>query len=90
MYRIAQEAINNAVKHANATSIEVELFSTENYISMVIKDNGSGFSESTEKSNGIGLRTMNFRANMIGGNLKINSIRGQGTEVICQIPKTKL
>ncbi|MEX0720904.1 MAG: PAS domain-containing sensor histidine kinase [Balneolaceae bacterium] len=90
IYRIAQEAINNAVKHGKATSIEVELSSAGDYISLHVKDNGSGFHEPGATSEGIGIRTMNFRANMIGGDLKISSEKGKGTEIICEIPKVNL
>lgn len=86
MYRIAQEAINNAVKHAQATTIEVDLTSAGDYVSMCIRDNGSGFN-SGALNGGRGLRIMKFRSNMIDGNLIINSKRGEGTEVICQVPK---
>lgn len=86
IYRIAQEAINNAVKHSNATSIEVELSSSGNHITLRVKDNGRGFPES-EVSKGIGMRIMNFRANMIRGDLKITSEKGKGTEIICPVPK---
>lgn len=86
VYRIAQEAINNAVKHGNATSIDVELSSSENYHYLSVKDNGSGFPGPDTMSDGIGLRIMNFRAHMIGGDLKINSEKDKGTEIICEIP----
>ncbi|HKK44072.1 MAG TPA: PAS domain S-box protein [Balneolaceae bacterium] len=86
LYRIAQEAINNAVKHGEATFIDVELSVLEDHVLLTVKDNGKGFSEARQKSDGMGVRIMNFRANMIGGNLKINSEPGKGTEIICKIP----
>lgn len=87
LYRITQEAINNAVKHGKATSIEVELSSFEDQIFLRIQDNGSGFQEPEERSDGMGLRIMHFRSQMIGGNLKINSKKGVGTEITCHIPR---
>lgn len=85
LYRIAQEAINNAVKHGKATSIEVELSSSsKDHIILRVKDNGSGFIE-PEVSEGIGMRIMKFRANMIGGDLNIISEKDVGTEVMCWI-----
>jgi len=88
LYRIVQEAINNALKHGNATSIDVKLSYLGEYIQLCIVDNGQGFFESGEKDNGMGIRIMNFRAQMIGGNLEINSQEGKGTEVICKVPRT--
>ena len=87
LYRIAQEAMNNAVKHGKATSIEVVFSADSDYLMLQIKDNGKGFSEPGSKNNGMGLRIMNFRANLIGGNLEINSEKGIGTEIICKVPQ---
>lgn len=87
LYRIAQEAINNAVKHGKATSIEINLSSSEDQILLRIQDNGSGFPEPEERSDGMGVRIMQFRSQMIGGNLKINSEKGKGTEITCQVSK---
>lgn len=89
LYRIVQEAINNAVKHGKATSIEVELFSDNQHLLLRIKDNGCGFSETSHQSDGMGIRIMHFRAQMIGGNLEINSDKKKGTEVICRLSLTE-
>jgi len=86
LYRIAQEAINNAVKHGNPTAIDVALSTYEDYITLRIKDNGKGFSESQTKGDGMGIRIMHFRANIIGGNLEINTEKSAGTEIICNAP----
>ncbi len=86
MYRIAQEAITNAVKHAQAGSIDIELTSSGDWISMCIKDNGKGFNSNAMDS-GRGLRIMKFRSHMIDGSLKINTKKGEGTEIICRVPK---
>ncbi|MEX0649320.1 MAG: PAS domain S-box protein [Balneolaceae bacterium] len=87
LYRIAQEAINNAVKHGKASSIEVELSSSIDDITLLIKDNGRGLPKSKTMKEGIGLRIMKFRANMIGGDLKITSEKGEGTEVMCRMSR---
>jgi two-component system CheB/CheR fusion protein len=90
LYRIAQEAINNAVKNGNATVIDVKLTSNDDHMTLCIDDNGSGFPEPEERGDGMGVRIMNFRAQMIGGNLEINSEKGKGAEIICQIPISNL
>ncbi len=90
LFRIAQEAINNAIKHANAQDVEVDLFSSEGHLTLRIKDNGSGFIKSETMSNEIGLRSMKYRARIIGGDLEINTQKGIGTSVVCRIPVNQL
>lgn len=86
LYRIAQEAINNAVKHGKTSSIQVLLTASKDNIILQVKDHGKGFPESRPTTNGMGVRIMQFRANMIGGHLEINSDKGEGTEIICKVP----
>jgi PAS domain S-box-containing protein len=86
LYRIAQEAINNAVKHGKAQQIGLVLAKTAGAISLTIRDDGVGFPKTDSRSNGIGLRVMNYRAGMIGATLSIQGHRGGGTLVSCQLP----
>lgn len=90
LYRITQEAINNALKHGHATRINLalKLDETENQLS--IEDNGAGFSMDETKRESMGLRLMHYRAGMIGGNLRINSIKGRGTRVECFFPNLRI
>jgi PAS domain S-box-containing protein len=85
LYRIAQESINNAIKHGKAQRIHVALTRVNRTISLTIKDDGTGFSKGDSKSKGIGLRVMNYRAGMIGASLTIQSSRSGGTAVCCQM-----
>lgn len=82
-YRIAQEATNNIIKHAEATEITINLKTTADQADLSIKDNGKGFS--TENgSAGLGLHTMRERAEKVGASLQVTSEEGQGTEIaIC-------
>ncbi|AEI48840.1 ATP-binding protein [Runella slithyformis] len=91
LYRIAQEAINNAVKHAEATQISLEVSLINKRIALRIKDNGKGFNVTGKKSKANvsptnGLRNLHERAHLLDGTLKINSAIGRGTEIIAQIP----
>jgi len=90
LYRIVQEAINNAIKHGKASSIDIEFSTSREHLLLRIKDNGCGFPETPKKNNGMGIRIMHFRAQIIGGGLEINSERGKGTEIICRLPVTKM
>lgn len=84
IYRIAQEAINNAVKHAGAKRITVTLdFSKENKF-LCIEDDGCGFDPEAEQGPSSGLRLMPYRAAMFGGSLVISSQPDAGTRVECR------
>jgi signal transduction histidine kinase len=87
LFRLAQEAVSNAVKHGKATEISIHLKSDPGWIYLGISDNGAGFSpDKTPASNGMGLRIMKFRAEMIGGTLTIERNANGGMVVMCTAP----
>jgi two-component system sensor kinase FixL len=90
LYRIAQEAILNAVTHGRAKQITVSLAATKAELSLVVKDNGCGLPADVAGSQGMGLRVMKYRANLFGGHLSIGPRKRGGTEVICRIEKSLL
>ena len=91
LYRITQEALNNAVRHGNARRIEVTLDSCPRGRRLVIDDHGEGFDPQQKTTGaGVGLRLMHYRAAMIGGNLSIESQPQGGTRVECIFPFTPL
>ncbi len=80
LYRIAQEAANNAVKHGHATHISIDLSAPQGKIQIAIHDNGAGFRpDHVSTDTGMGLQIMHYRANMIGAILDIESTPGSGT-----------
>ncbi|OGW33089.1 MAG: hypothetical protein A2X59_08985 [Nitrospirae bacterium GWC2_42_7] len=87
-FRIAQEALTNAAKHAQADSLIINIEMTNRIFRMTITDNGKGFSlqDTTEskKQSGWGLINMQERAEAIGGQFKINSSPGKGTQIIVE------
>ena len=85
LYRIAQEAINNAVRHGKARKIEIELFATKGQPALRVADNGIGFKKAAKEPKGMGLRTMNYRADLIGADFAISKRPGHGTVVICSL-----
>ncbi len=88
IYRIIQEIINNAIKHADASEINIEFSETESQYQLIVSDNGIGFNlEETDVEKGHGLRNIESRANYLNSNLKINTSVGKGTEYDFQIPK---
>lgn len=86
LYRITQEAIHNAIKHGNARRIEVQLEADEKRLRLKIRDDGNGFSPDTGSGTGMGLRIMQYRANSLGGDLKIQAQSESGVEIICTVP----
>jgi PAS domain S-box-containing protein len=86
LYRIAQEAANNAVKHGKATRIDLTLGQTDAGILLTIDDDGVGFTPSDPSTGGLGLHIMRYRAAMIGGSLSIESRPHRGATVTCSLP----
>ena len=85
LYRIAQEAVDNAVKHGKASEITVRLSANPNAVSLSVSDDGVGFSKTQKNSTGIGLSVMEYRAEFIGGELSIEERSNGGTTVSCVI-----
>jgi signal transduction histidine kinase len=86
LYRIAQEAVSNAVRHGQATEIEVLLEESDSGIRLAVSDNGKGMPASQPPQRGLGLRTMADRAKSIGGEFYIRSSALGGTEIGCVAP----
>lgn len=88
LYRIAQEAIHNAVKHGKPNTINVRLSKSGRHISLVIIDNGKGFNsdEKIEEADGMGIKIMKYRASLMGGILEIIRTNDETTVVRCIIP----
>jgi signal transduction histidine kinase len=85
LYRIAQEALSNAARHAHASRITVELRGTEGELTLQVEDDGTGMPG--ESPGGMGLRTMAYRAQILGGELNIASAAGGGARVTCRVPR---
>ena len=87
LYRIVQESVNNAIKHAKATLIKIELKNEGSQLILLIEDNGVGFTASELKNkDGIGLNNLEARAQSLKGFLKFDSIKNAGTKILVQIP----
>ena len=86
LYHIAQEAVNNAIKHGHAKTIMIRLYAGETLGTLVIKDDGIGIEKPLGPHNGVGMHIMNYRAGMIGGTLEIRRELPRGTSVTCRFP----
>ncbi len=87
LYRIAQEAVNNAVQHGQADRIRIVLAAGEEQLRLQVRDDGVGFEGESPPEDGMGVRIMNYRARIIGGTLDISSARGDGAVVTCTLPR---
>jgi two-component system sensor kinase FixL len=86
LYRIVQEALNNAVKHAEASQIDISLGVEGGRGCFLISDNGKGMQDRPENSPGLGLRIMRYRCSLIDAELLIESSYHQGTRLKCYFP----
>lgn len=86
-YRIAQEALTNALKHAHCTQVTIDMTDSGNVLTLEISDNGRGFSQSeVGKPKAYGLKGLNERAKSVGGWLDVSTRDGQGTSIILSVP----
>jgi signal transduction histidine kinase len=90
LYRIAQEAVGNAIKHGEAEDVVIRLESSDSGCTLRIIDNGSGLPAKPEKDKGMGLRIMSYRSELIGAKLGISRRSPKGTEVTCTLPLHEL
>ncbi len=86
VYRVIQEALTNIAKYANVIEAEVGVLETETEVLVRVADRGAGF-DRTRGGDGVGLFSMEERANSVGGRLEIVSAIGEGTEVLLTVPK---
>jgi signal transduction histidine kinase len=93
LYRILQEALNNAVKHSRASSISVHFLSENNFLLCQVQDDGIGFDTSLVRKPGrigLGLVSMQERINAVGGTFQIESSSGRGAHLSFRLPMTSL
>jgi signal transduction histidine kinase len=94
IFAIVQETVNNAIKHAKAKNIVVELNETASAINTTISDDGRGFEVDTvmdnyEQRGSLGMVNIRERTELIGGELTVESVPGQGTRFTISVPKEK-
>ena len=83
LYRIAQEALTNSIKHAKAGQVTICLERTGGAIVLTVNDDGQG---KRRAARGLGTLMMEYRANAIGGTLRLESTEGRGTNLTCRVP----
>jgi len=86
IYKIAQEAVTNAIKHGKAKRVDISLANGSDSLLLKVQNDGLPFPDLKSKSTGLGLRIMNYRASLIGGALEIKGVGAHGTCVSCSVP----
>jgi signal transduction histidine kinase len=87
LFRIAQEALRNAIKHSGAEDFQVRLSGTPGAVHLSVRDDGVGFDPKTAMNRrGLGLISMRERINLLNGTIKIRSKAKGGTEIRCSVP----
>lgn len=86
LFRIIQEAIQNAVIHSDTEKLELRMFQKENVLSVSVKDYGIGFAGEEKKENHFGLAMMQERAKIIDAKIQIDSVLNKGTEIVILLP----
>ncbi len=86
LFRILQEAINNVVKHSDASMLTITIAQVNDCLQLMITDNGKGFMVNPSKHSGYGLQNITFRANEMDAVLSISSTPGQGTQITIDLP----
>jgi PAS domain S-box-containing protein len=89
LYRIAQEAVNNAIKHGQAKNIFISLLAADGYGTLKIENDGASLPEPSVNDSGMGMQIMNYRGRMIGGSLKVQSGEARGVTITCLFPLTE-
>jgi signal transduction histidine kinase len=90
LYRVAQEALQNALKHSRATELALDLSGTSDGLTLTFRDDGVGFDIDAAWKTGIGLRSMSERLQAVGGSLTLTSRPGAGTRLRAFVPRHAL
>ncbi len=87
LFRIAQEALRNALRHAEPSQVDIVFTGDADAVVLMVEDDGAGLPPPEERGTGMGLQIMAYRAAFIGGTLSVVPAPGEGTRVICHLPR---
>jgi signal transduction histidine kinase len=86
LYRIAQEAVRNAVRHGRARTIRLHLHGARAKVRLTVTDDGTGMPPDAVDAAGMGLKIMQYRARILGGEVRFERVEPQGTRIVCECP----
>jgi signal transduction histidine kinase len=87
LYRVAQEGLINALKHAEADTIRITLEEEANAVTLIIADDGVGIPDPSKVRGSFGLRSMQERMTVVGGTLEIGASTPHGTRLVARVPR---
>ena len=85
LYRIVQEAVTNAAKHGRPKRIEIRLRNGQGGLELKVVDDGTGINRSLESEQGMGMKSMRYRSDLIGAQFEVQSSPEKGTMVVCRL-----
>jgi len=86
LYKITQEAVTNAIKHAKARNVEIRLRNGGSHLQLSIRNDGAAFPSVVKANAGLGLRIMSYRAHLIGAGFEVKPGEEEGAVVTCSLP----
>jgi signal transduction histidine kinase len=86
LYRIAQEAVTNAIRHAKANDIHIRLEAKDQELTLQVLDDGIGIDDQRDRHQGLGLRIMEHRCELVGGTFSVRRRDAGGTALMCTVP----
>ena len=86
LFRVVQEALQNSIRHASPKHISIQIKNTDHYFELTIQDDGKGFDIQSAKKESLGLRNMEHRVQLLGGNIIWQSEADKGTHITIKIP----
>ncbi|NQU55101.1 MAG: sensor histidine kinase, partial [Bacteroidetes bacterium] len=89
IFRIVQELLNNAIKHSGADLIKLNVRFSENYLAVLLADNGKGFNMKEKMNTGLGLKNLESRTQLLKAEFRMNSKPGKGTGAFIYMQKEK-
>jgi PAS domain S-box-containing protein len=89
LFRIAQEAVSNALRHGHPRNIQIALHGEPGTLSLSVQDDGAGLASDSVQGKGLGIRLMRYRAGRVGGTLVVGPAAGGGTAVRCVVPRAR-
>ncbi len=85
-FRITQELVNNAIKHSNGSQVIVQLSASNEWVTLIVEDNGKGFDLSSKDGKGMGLESLNNRVQYLKGRMDVRSEEGKGVSILIEFP----
>ncbi|MGN6352373.1 MAG: sensor histidine kinase [Parafilimonas sp.] len=86
LFRVVQEALQNSIRHASPQHINIEIKNTDNRFELTIQDDGAGFDVESARKESLGLRNMEHRVQLLGGNIQWQSVPDKGTSIYISLP----